>query len=153
MLSLLTLCTIITVSYSKCPQFIGYNSLSEYAYNNDGITATSGQRVYLTDAQTNYQASCLDGSPGVFYYRKGSGSGANKFHVYLEGGGACAGIEDQVINSLDSCVHRAGTSLGSSSSYPATADFDSEYLSTIVPPRSKIQALIIFIIYNFTKSF
>ena len=130
MLSLLIICTIIAVSYSKCPRFIGYYSLSDYAHNIDGITATSGERVYLTDALNKNQAACLDGSPGAFYYRKGSGDGLDKFHVYLEGGGACAGIENQVIPSLDTCVHRAGTPLGSSSTYPLTADFDSDYLST-----------------------
>lgn len=35
------------------------------------------------------QAVCNDGSTPVFYYRRGSGSGANKWVVWFKGGGAC----------------------------------------------------------------
>lgn len=120
----------IFVCHSQaCPHFEGFDSLEEYhkAY---GETVSAGKRVYLTDALNNKNAACLDGSPGVFYYRKGWDDGETKFHIYLEGGGACAGIEEQVIEVFDSCVDRAGTALGSSNSYPVTANFDFDYMST-----------------------
>ena len=130
MLSSLCASIFIISSYSKCIDFNGYDSLEEYSKAHNGVTDTAGIKVELTDALNNNQAACLDGSPGVFYYRKGSGDGINKFHVFLEGGGACAGITEQVIASFDPCASRAGTDLGSSKAYPATADFDYDYLST-----------------------
>eukprot|EP00483_Globobulimina_turgida_P011075 UN11096 len=129
MLSLLALLTFLDATHSKCPKFVGYDNVEAYKLVH-GETATPGIRVNLTDSMNNNQAMCLDGSVGVFYFRKGSDDGLNKFHVYLEGGGAYAGIETQVISSLDTCVHRAGTSLGSSKTYPNTANYDTDYLST-----------------------
>ena len=113
----------VSIANSICPVF-------KEASSTYGVTSTAGVRVDLTDGLNNDNAACLDGSVGVFYYRKGSGDGTSKFHVFLEGGGACAGFEEQVIDSFDTCIQRAGTSLGSSTSYPDTADYDSGYLST-----------------------
>ncbi|MEW5987591.1 MAG: pectin acetylesterase-family hydrolase, partial [Chloroflexota bacterium] len=42
----------------------------------------------VTDTAIN-QAICNDGTPAVFYYRRGDGSGTNKWQIYLEGGGFC----------------------------------------------------------------
>lgn len=78
----------------------------------------------------NDGAVCLDGSVGVMYYRNGTGDGINKFHVYFEGGGWCGGINNQLSPCQDTCVHRAGTNLGSSKAYPNAADYDNGYMST-----------------------
>lgn len=43
-------------------------------------------------------AVCNDGSPGVFYIKPGSGSGADKWLIWLEGGGGCT--------SGESCARR-----------------------------------------------
>jgi hypothetical protein len=49
-------------------------------------------------------AVCLDGSPAAFYWRRGSGAGANKWYIHHQGGGWCTGPEG--------CGLRAGTNLG-----------------------------------------
>jgi len=67
-------------------------------------------------------AACLDGTPPAYYFRAGSGSGANKWFIYHQGGGWC--------NSLTDCLGRSKTALGSSSSYPPTANYDTGYFST-----------------------
>lgn len=41
---------------------------------------------------THPQAKCYDGSPGGFYYRKGIGSGVDRWIIHLEGGGACGRV-------------------------------------------------------------
>lgn len=53
-------------------------------------------------------AKCLDGSPPVYYYRRGSSPG--KLIIALKGGGWCTSEED--------CYDRSLTALGSSTSYP-----------------------------------
>ena len=40
-------------------------------------------------------ARCLDGSPAGFYFRKGWGSGANKFIYHFSGGGWCVGFNEK----------------------------------------------------------
>lgn len=58
-------------------------------------------------------AVCLDGSPGGFYFRKGSRSEA--WIIHFEGGGYCWTMEE--------CYERSKTSLGSSNSWnPARMD-------------------------------
>eukprot|EP01084_Bolivina_argentea_P281692 482007_1 len=94
------------------------------------IDATNGVRVNLTDAMNGDGAACLDGSVPVMYYRAGMGNGVNKFHVYFEGGGWCGGIETQLSACQDTCVHRSGTTLGSSAAYPAAANYDGGYMAT-----------------------
>ena len=127
--SLLSFLSVLVLSNGKCPSFVGYDTMEAFKSSN-GVDAIAGIRVNLTDAKNSDGAMCLDGSVGVFYFRKGSGNGLNKFHVFLEGGGACAGIEDQVIASLDACADRATGALGSSDTYPEIADYDSDYMST-----------------------
>lgn len=56
------------------------------------------------------QARCLDGSLPMFYLRKGTGEGKNKWLIYFEGGGWCF--------DLPACKARAKTVLGSSNDYP-----------------------------------
>jgi len=36
----------------------------------------------MTEAAENDNARCLDGTPGVYYFSPGSGSGANKWYVH-----------------------------------------------------------------------
>jgi len=43
-------------------------------------------------------AVCNDGTPGVFYVRRGTGAGLNRWIVFLEGGGSCS--------SADACAKR-----------------------------------------------
>ena len=54
-------------------------------------------------------ARCLDGSSGSYYFRPGTGSGANKWIVFHQGGGWCISLAD--------CRARASTALGSSVNY------------------------------------
>ena len=55
-------------------------------------------------------AVCLDGSPAVYYDRKGRDEGRNKWIVYLQGGAWCS--------TKGSCLMRLETHLGSSKYYP-----------------------------------
>ena len=79
---------LLAFAYSECPAFTDYDSLKEYE-SVYGEVETAGTRVYVP---THNGAMCLDGSPGVFYWRPGSGDGVTKYHVFLEGGGECAGF-------------------------------------------------------------
>ena len=49
---------------------------------------------------------CLDGSPATYFLGAGSGSGANKWVVFFEGGAWCLSASD--------CSARATTVLGTS---------------------------------------
>eukprot|EP01083_Nonionella_stella_P039236 106715_1 len=81
-----------------------YRTLREYKDNvRDEPPA---QQILMTDEATQHGAYCLDGSVPDFYIRPGTDDGMNKFHIYLQGGGWCVG--------LDYCATRATTSLGSS---------------------------------------
>lgn len=66
-------------------------------------------------------AVCLDGTPGAYYFRSGSGSGANKWYVHHQGGGWC--------DSPASCAGRALTDLGSSKAYPVSQNLGGGYFS------------------------
>jgi len=76
----------------------------------------------MTDAAKENNAVCLDGSPGAYYFLPGSGSGANKWYVHHQGGGWC--------ESLDDCLGRSKTGLGSSNGYPDTAGLGGGYFDT-----------------------
>jgi hypothetical protein len=54
---------------------------------------------------------CLDGTPGVFYMRNGTGSGRHKYYIHYQGGGWCESPSD--------CAGRSRTHLGSSRGYEA----------------------------------
>jgi hypothetical protein len=47
------------------------------------------QGYFLTDDAANSNARCLDGTPALYYHRKGTGSGANKWFLHQQGGGWC----------------------------------------------------------------
>jgi hypothetical protein len=77
--------------------------------------------VLLSDSLKD-GAACLDGSAPAYYYRPGTGTGVNKWLLFHEGGGWCT--------SLNDCLGRSKTTLGSSKTYPATANENSGYFST-----------------------
>lgn len=52
---------------------------------------SQGTGVYLSNNNA-FNAKCLDGSPPMYWITPGSGSGANKWFLSFEGGGACNGI-------------------------------------------------------------
>mmetsp|Transcript_74143 Transcript_74143/g.217576 ORF Transcript_74143/g.217576 Transcript_74143/m.217576 type:complete len:379 (+) Transcript_74143:106-1242(+) len=62
------------------------------------------------------EAVCLDGSPGLYYFRPGSGSGRSKFLIFFEGGGFCS--------SRDDCADRAKGYLGSTEHDGQTMNLD-----------------------------
>ena len=64
----------------------------------------------LTKAAAESGAVCLDGSPGAYYFRPGTGDGAGKWYTHFEGGGWCV--------DPASCASRAEGTLGSSKGYP-----------------------------------
>lgn len=57
---------------------------------------------------------CIDGSPPAYYIKPGTGENATKFILFFEGGGWCT--------SLESCLSRSRTDLGSSLDYPQTTN-------------------------------
>lgn len=60
------------------------------------------------------QAVCLDGTQGAYYHRPAlSGSAANKWRIFFQGGGWCVSDED--------CYGRSQTPLGSNLNLTATA--------------------------------
>jgi hypothetical protein len=76
---------------------------------------TTAVRVLL-DLDVYPNARCLDGSAGLLYLRRGWGSGADVWNLFQEGGGSCHSISD--------CAHRATTTQGSSTPWPATIDLE-----------------------------
>eukprot|EP00483_Globobulimina_turgida_P012582 UN12605 len=141
MLSLISFAALIFRAYSypsdeynpdgshTCPEFKEYASVEEY-YRVYGEIETLGTRVNLTDAMNQNGAVCLDGTVPVFYWRPGFGDGVNKFHVFFQGGGWCAGNDTAIAPCMDTCQHRATDTLGSSLTYGPTANFDSTYMSS-----------------------
>ena len=71
------------------------------------------QKITVPNASAR-QAVCNDGSPAVYYFRAGKGSGANRWVIFLSGGGLCYSVE--------SCNERQLNSpqLMSSKGYPST---------------------------------
>ena len=84
--------------------------LSQCAMAADGDD--TWQKVLLTQAAQSFGAVCLDGGPGGYYLRRGTGEGAKRWVVFHQGGGWCRSTAD--------CYSRAQTSLGSSKNWPAT---------------------------------
>jgi len=66
-------------------------------------------------------AACLDGSPPAYYFAPGSGSGADKWLIFHQGGGWCTSLAD--------CYGRSLGKLGSSKTYPPTEDLGGGYFS------------------------
>jgi len=84
---------------------------------------TPATLTVITDS-TKDGAACLDGTPPAYYFHKGSGSGANKWFLHHQGGGYCV--------SLDDCLGRSKTDLGSSKGYGQNTDLGGGYFSTDV---------------------
>jgi len=95
----------------------------EYGMNHkqldDGLEYTEFSQVAPTDTRFApayflkddlAEAKCLDGTPALYYHRKGTGSGVNKWYVHQQGGGWCY--------DLDGCVERSKGSLGSTKADP-----------------------------------
>lgn len=80
-------------------------------------------KVLMSDFAQSTGAVCLDGTPGAFYIRKGTGDGATKWYVHHQGGGWC--------ESLDDCLGRSNGDLGSSKKYPATQNQGGGYFSPL----------------------
>jgi hypothetical protein len=76
------------------------------------IPAVYERRTVANAAARN--AICNDGSPAVYYVRRGAGCGAKRWIVALEGGGSC--------NTVDECRARA-VALKSSKNAPDTMTF------------------------------
>ena len=51
----------------------------------------AGTNLTRVDIDTSRypEAVCNDGTPGLYYVRKGTGTGANRWIIFLEGGGSC----------------------------------------------------------------
>ncbi len=50
------------------------------------------QKITVPNAASR-QAVCNDGTPAVYYFRQGSGSGANNWVIFMSGGGLCFSVE------------------------------------------------------------
>ncbi len=55
------------------------------------VEGTALQKFTVQNAATR-QAVCNDGSPAIYYYRKGSGQGLNTWVIFLGGGGFCYSV-------------------------------------------------------------
>lgn len=87
-----------------------------------GFTTGGDATLYkMEDAVNSTGARCLDGSPGAYYFQAGSGSGTSKWYIHHQGGGWC--------ESMDDCLGRSKSDLGSSKNYPATAGLGGGYFS------------------------
>jgi len=76
----------------------------------------------LVQAAQAEGALCLDGTPSAYYFHPGTGSGANKWLLFHEGGGWCT--------SLNDCYGRSNTALGSSKGYAQTMNLGGDYFSS-----------------------
>eukprot|EP01051_Picozoa_sp_SAG22_P012633 SAG22_NODE_1332_length_4702_cov_1.577232_2_plen_803_part_00 len=81
---------------------------------------SQGVLVKLTAAVASHGARCLDGTPAAYYFSKGTGSGADKWVVYLNGGGWCWSESEEWSDTSQSCWGRAGGGLGTSNGLPPT---------------------------------
>ena len=68
-------------------------SLIFFALVSATVEGSALEKITVINAASR-QAVCNDGSPAVYYYRKGSGQGANTWVIFLSGGGFCYSISD-----------------------------------------------------------
>ena len=59
----------------------------------DAANYAEGWRLEAAANDPLLKAKCLDGSAPLYFIKRGSGSGANKYYVHHEGGGWCFGEE------------------------------------------------------------
>lgn len=88
-----------------------------------GPESTSfAQGYFLKEAAEGPEdAKCLDGTPAIYYHRKGTGTGANKWFLHQQGGGWCY--------TEASCVSRSKGRLGSTKADKNTSSLDGGYFS------------------------
>jgi hypothetical protein len=84
--------------------------------------STPSQGYFLEDAARTKGAVCLDGTPGLYYHREGTGSGINKWYIHHEGGGWCYNADD--------CYGRSLGYLGTTKGDPKTRVIEGGYFST-----------------------
>eukprot|EP00931_Biecheleriopsis_adriatica_P120145 TRINITY_DN95279_c0_g1_i1.p1 TRINITY_DN95279_c0_g1~~TRINITY_DN95279_c0_g1_i1.p1 ORF type:complete len:414 (+),score=81.27 TRINITY_DN95279_c0_g1_i1:133-1374(+) len=83
---------------------------------------TFAQGYFLTAAAEGPDnAKCLDGTPALYYHRKGTGSGSNKWFLWQQGGGWCY--------TEGACVARSKGSLGSTKQDKNNTSLDGGYFS------------------------
>ncbi|KAL1519519.1 hypothetical protein AB1Y20_023034 [Prymnesium parvum] len=82
---------------------------------------TTYNLVTLADAVQELGARCLDGTPAIYYFRKGTGDGINKWYIHHQGGGWC--------ESWDDCLSRSRGALGSSKGDAPQITMDGGYFS------------------------
>jgi len=68
--------------------------------------------VYMKEAAVTDGAVCLDGTPGMYYFKPGSEANSTKWILHLLGGGLCLTDAE--------CVLRSKSYMGSSSIWPPT---------------------------------
>lgn len=116
------ICFSVSNSYENCSVYAapdatkGFPILEPYTFN-DTFTV-----VELNNAS---DARCLDGSNYKFYFKRGWGSGADKFMFNWEGAAFCGADGLEI---LESCLNRSYGIYGSSSSY---GDNESLTLSSV----------------------
>jgi len=74
--------------------------------------------MYTSQESQQYNARCLDGTPAGFYVACGSGAGASKLLIFLNGGGYC--LPDPPSSNIPPCSDRVQTKLGSSKYWAKT---------------------------------
>ena len=72
----------------------------------------AAQQLIMLPDSVAVDATCLDGTPYGVYFSPGSGSGANKWVIYFQGGGWC-------YDEMD-CWGRSNGNLGSSKGWGPT---------------------------------
>jgi len=82
---------------------------------------TDNMSLILLSQSLSSGAACLDGTAPAYYFRRGYEDGTNKWFIYHQGGGWCTSLED--------CLSRSKTVLGSSASYPHNANYNTGYFS------------------------
>lgn len=87
-------------------------------------------------------ASCLDGTPSGVYVSQGDET--SKILLFFEGGGLCGG--SSLSETLEDCYQRAGTKLGSSSTYEKIMNLDEYGILSDQPDTNSL-------FFNWTKVF
>lgn len=81
-------------------------------------TSSGGWKLYFLNLSVHPLATCLDGSPGAYYIRQGTGPPINnrRVRVQLQGGGWCSSILKDALPGYaanSNCLKRSGTARGS----------------------------------------
>lgn len=103
---------------------------ADFTLGDSDSQRTAATGYFLTEAAETNNARCLDGSPGLYYFRPGVDEGATKWLIHHQGGGWCQSYnctDAASCPSSDTCYVRAGGSLGSTSHDRDTVFLDSDY--------------------------